>query len=157
MFMHKRYTPLFRRTVMRRVLALLVLLAGSFAAWAQQPTVSTTDAPAKKESRPRIGLVLEGGGALGLAHVGVLRWFEQHHIPIDDVAGTSLGALVGVLYSTGMSGEEIHQFFSTADWDRALRNATPYPDLSYRRKEDRRDYPNTLEFGLKNRISFPSG
>jgi len=142
---------------MRRVFTIIALLACSAVCLAQQPVAPVAEAPALPASRPRIGLVLEGGGALGLAHVGVLRWFEQHHIPIDDIAGTSMGALVGVLYSTGMSGEEIHDFFSTVDWDRALRNATPYKDLLYRRKEDRRDYPNTMEFGLKNRISFPSG
>src|ERR1700745_126697 len=60
--------------------------------------------------RPTIGLVLEGGGALGLAHVGVLRWFEENHIPVDYIAGTSMGGLVGGLYATGMSGEEIDTF-----------------------------------------------
>jgi NTE family protein len=48
-------------------------------------------------SRPKIGIALEGGGALGLAHIGVLQWFEDHHIPIDYVAGTSMGGLVGGL------------------------------------------------------------
>src|SRR5499427_5061383 len=51
--------------------------------------------------RPKIGVVLEGGGALGLAHIGVLQWFEDHHIPVDYVAGTSMGGLVGGLYAAG--------------------------------------------------------
>src|SRR5271165_2268136 len=54
-------------------------------------------------ARPRIGVALEGGGALGLAHIGVLQWFEDHHIPIDYLAGTSMGGLVGGLYATGKS------------------------------------------------------
>lgn len=52
------------------------------------------------ENRPRIGLVLEGGGALGFAHLGVLEWLEKHHIPIDYIAGTSMGALVGGMYAS---------------------------------------------------------
>jgi NTE family protein len=142
---------------MRSVLLSLILLSCSLVQ-AQQPDSVPSESPAKHDdARPRIGLVLEGGGALGLAHVGVLRWFEQHHIPIDDVAGTSMGALVGVLYSTGMSGGEIQEFFRKVDWNHALRNETPYSDLSFRRKEDKHDYPNTMELGLKNGVSFPSG
>ena len=106
---------------------------------------------------PTIGLVLEGGGALGLAHVGVLRWFEENHIPVDYIAGTSMGGLVGGLYATGMSGEEIDTFLEGVNWSRALANQLPYPARSFRRKEDRRDYPNDLEFGLKGGVSFPSG
>jgi NTE family protein len=141
-----------------RSAVLFLILFPSFIALAQQADAVPAANPDNSQGqRPKIGLVLEGGGALGLAHVGVLRWFERHHIPVDDIAGTSMGALVGVLYSTGMSGDEIHAFFGSLDWNRALRNETPYKDLSFRRKEDKRDYPNTLEFGLKNGISFPSG
>jgi NTE family protein len=107
--------------------------------------------------RSTIGLVLEGGGALGLAHVGVLRWFEQNHIPVDYVAGTSMGGLVGGLYATGMSGDDINDFLKNINWNRSLRNELPYQARSFRRKEDKRDYPNDLEFGLKDGISFPSG
>lgn len=56
--------------------------------------------------RPTIGLVLNGGGALGLAHIGVLRWLEEHRIPVDIVAGTSMGGLVGGVYATGKSPEQ---------------------------------------------------
>src|SRR5271169_4079755 len=56
--------------------------------------------------RPKIGVALEGGGALGLAHIGVLQWFEDHHIPIDYLAGTSMGGLVGGMYATGKSPQQ---------------------------------------------------
>ena len=96
---------------MRSALLSLIVFFGPIA-FAQQNQNLPPIPPATTESpRPKIGLVLEGGGALGLAHVGVLRWFQQHHIPVDDVAGTSMGGLVGVLYSTGMSGDEIQDFF----------------------------------------------
>ena len=60
---------------------------------------------ARDDSRPRltIGLALEGGGALALAHVGLIEWFEQHHIPIDYIAGTSMGGLVAGFYASGMT------------------------------------------------------
>jgi len=143
----------------RSLLSLFLLSA--LAGWSQethsapQPTPpSAADQPAH---RPTIGLVLEGGGALGLAHVGVLRWFEENHIPIDYVAGTSMGALVGSLYATGMSGREIDEFLQGINWNRSLRNELPYRARSFRRKEDKRDYPNDLEFGLKSGIVFPGG
>jgi NTE family protein len=101
--------------------------------------------------------VLEGGGALGLAHVGVLLWFEEHHIPVDYVAGTSMGGLVGGLYASGMSPSEMQTFLQGIDWIKPLRNQTPYPERSFRRKEDRRDYPTDIELGLKHGLSLPSG
>src|SRR5277367_4548632 len=107
--------------------------------------------------RPRIGLVLEGGGALGLAHIGVIQWFEEHHIPVRYVAGTSMGALVGGIYATGHSPEDLRKIISGIQWNEVLRGATPYKDLSFRRKEDAQEYPNSLEFGLKHGIQFPEG
>jgi NTE family protein len=142
-------------------LCFFLLLLFSFAGWAQEPQpappLTTTPAPRRADHRPTIGLVLEGGGALGLAHVGVLRWFEENHIPVDYIAGTSMGALVGSLYATGMSGHEIDEFLRGVDWNRSLRNELPYSARSFRRKEDKRDYPNDLEFGLKSGVVFPGG
>src|SRR5580693_6032085 len=60
--------------------------------------------------RPRIGLALSGGGALGLAQIGVLRWLDENHVPIDRIAGTSMGSIIGVMYATGMSPQEIEKF-----------------------------------------------
>lgn len=123
------------------------------------PPASNSATPTRPVgSRPRIALVLEGGGALGLAHVGVLRWFDEHHIPIDYVAGTSMGGLVGGLYATGRSSEEIRTFLKGVNWYSALNNDIPYSDLGFRRKEDARQYPATLEFGFKDRSAvLPSG
>ncbi|HKF46161.1 MAG TPA: patatin-like phospholipase family protein [Terracidiphilus sp.] len=108
-------------------------------------------------SQPRIGIVLEGGAALGLAHIGVLKWFEEHHIPVRYVAGTSMGGLVGGLYATGNSPAEMKQLVQGIDWDVLLNGKVPFPDLAYRRKEDTITYPNGLEFGLKHGVSFPEG
>ncbi len=66
--------------------------------------------------RPRIGLVLSGGGARGAAHIGVLKMLDRLHVPIDAIAGTSMGAVVGGLYASGMSGQQIEQAMASVDW-----------------------------------------
>ncbi len=107
--------------------------------------------------KPRIGLVLEGGGALGLAHIGVIQWLEEHHIPISYVAGTSMGGLVGGVYATGHSPKEIETLISSIQWDEVLQGKIPFQDLTFRRKQDAVDYPNSLEFGLRHGVQFPEG
>jgi NTE family protein len=87
---------------MPRTLVFLFLLAFTCTSVAQDT------APPPKE-RPRIGVALEGGSAFGLAHIGVLKWFDEHHIPVDYVAGTSMGGLVGGFYATGMSPKDLNQ------------------------------------------------
>jgi NTE family protein len=153
---------------MRRTLLILLLLLPSLL-YAQQGNApaappeqtpgnaSAVEAKIPPRSRPKIGVALEGGGALGLAHIGVLKWFEEHHIPVDYVAGTSMGGLVGGFYATGMNAEEMQTLIEGLDWRRILGDRTPYEDLSYRRKEDQRAYPNSLIFGLRHGLSAPAG
>ncbi len=131
---------------------LAALLLGSLLALAQDQAKTT---PASK--RLTIGLVLQGGGALGLAHVGVITWLEEHHIPVDYVAGTSMGGLVGGVYATGHNAAEMRQIVNQIPWDEVIGGRTPFPDLAFRRKEDARDYPNSLEFGLHKGLEFPAG
>jgi NTE family protein len=107
--------------------------------------------------RPKLGLVLEGGGALGLAHIGVLQWMEEHRIPVSYVAGTSMGGLVGGIYATGRSPAEVKEITNGIDWDEVLRGQTPFRDLSFRRKQDAHEVPNSLEFGLRKGLQFPGG
>jgi len=95
--------------------------------------------------------VLNGGGALGLAHIGVLRWLEEHRIPVDIVAGTSMGGLVGGVYATGQSPSEVRTLVEGIDWNQMLSDGVPYRDLSVRRKEDATDYPMSLQFGLRKK------
>jgi NTE family protein len=87
----------------------------------------------------------------------VIRWLEEHRIPVSYVAGTSMGGLVGGLYATGNSPAEIQKLVDGIDWDVVLRGEVPYRDLSFRRKEDAEEYPNGLEFGIKDGIRFPEG
>src|SRR5882757_8944438 len=134
---------------MRRIVFILLLLLLPLSLRAQQ-----NPAP---WPRPKIGVALEGGGAMGLAHIGVLKWFEEHHIPVDYVAGTSMGGLVGGFYATGMSPDELKTLIDGMDWRKILSDRTPYEDLAFRRKEDQRAYPNSLIFGLRGGLTLPEG
>ncbi|HOZ04589.1 MAG TPA: patatin-like phospholipase family protein [Arenimonas sp.] len=86
--------------------------------------------------RPRIGLVLGGGGARGIAHVSVIKELERRHVPIDCIAGTSMGALIGGLYASGMSIEEIEKLVTTLDWPATFDDSLDRPERSFRRKRD---------------------
>lgn len=138
---------------MRRTIAFAVL-----AAWGM---VCATDCWGQERPEPRrrlkVGLALSGGSALGLAHVGVIRWLEQQHIPVDYVAGTSMGSLVGALYATGHDAAEIEKFLEEVDWNAALVPGVEFRQLSFRRKEDVREFPSTVEFGVKKGLKLPPG
>jgi len=86
--------------------------------------------------RPKIGLVLGGGGARGYAHVGVLKKLEEMRIPYDYIAGTSMGSIVGGFLATGMESEELAQVVRDADWDDLFKDKTDRQDLPFRRKAD---------------------
>lgn len=99
--------------------------------------------------RLRVGLVLSGGGARGAAHVGVIQALEAMHIPIDAVAGTSMGAVVGGLYAAGLSGTEIADTFRALDWQDLMRDRAPRQDLVYRRKQDDRSFLARTALGVR--------
>src|SRR5258708_3576667 len=107
--------------------------------------------------RPRIGLALSGGGALGLAEIGVLQWLEENHIPVDRVAGTSMGSIIGAMYASGMSPAEIREFAESIDWITVMLPEPTYADQSFRRKQDRRDYQVDAPLGLKHGLEGPNG
>src|SRR5262245_10213684 len=78
------------------------------------------EAPANATPRPSVALVLAGGGAKGAAHIGVLRVLDELHVPVDCVVGTSMGALVGATFATGMRPEEIESRVLAIDWERTI-------------------------------------
>ncbi len=110
------------------------------------PPVAHAQQPA---DRLRVGLALGGGAARGLAHVGVLEWLEEHRIPVDAIAGTSIGGLIGGGYAMGRSADEVGAMVGDIDWDRMFLGEVEYGQKSFRRKEDRRGYPVRPEFGLR--------
>jgi NTE family protein len=120
-------------------------------------SVSQEGAKSGTTGRPKLGLVLEGGGALGLAHIGVLQWMEEHRIPVSYVAGTSMGGLVGGIYATGRSPAEVREVVNGINWNDVLRGQIPFQDLSFRRKQDAHELPSSLEFGLKGGLQLPAG
>jgi NTE family protein len=109
-------------------------------------------------TRPRICLVLSGGGARGMAHIGVLKILEDLKIPLDCIAGTSMGAIVGGLYASGMTAREIDANMRSLDWQEAFHDAPPRRDLAFRRKQDDRNFLVRLPLGLKHgTILLPKG
>ncbi len=111
------------------------------------------------ERRPKIGLVLSGGGARGVAHIGVLKALEQLHVPIDYIAGTSMGAVVGGLYASGMSPEAMERWFDDADWRYLLSDSPPRETRSLREKERDRRLNQNLEIGISRTgdVQLPVG
>ena len=137
---------------------LLVMFLLTAAARAQQPNPPTTQAipalpptclPSLRPDRPAIGVALEGGGALGLAHIGVLQWLEEHHIPVDRISGTSMGSLVGALYATGHTPAECARSPSATPSPASSPCKRPTADISFRRRQDRRELPQAITIGLQ--------
>ncbi len=135
---------------LQSLLSLCILVVSTYGHSQEPPKPDKTE-------HPKLGLVLEGGGALGLAHIGVITWMEEHRIPVSYVAGTSMGGLVGGIYATGRSPAEVRELINGINWDQVLSGVTPFRDLSFRRKQDARDFPGELEFGLRGGLRFPSG
>ena len=136
--------------------AIALALAGAAAlpAGAQAPAAPVTSAPAA----PRIGLALSGGGARGLAHVGVLKVLEELRVPVHCVTGTSMGAIVGATFAAGRSPDEMEKLVLAADWETIFRDRPPRDEIAVRRKID--DYKTLFapEFGVKDGgLALPKG
>lgn len=127
------------------LLALTLLVASAAGASGESP-------------RPRVGLVLSGGGARGLAHVGVLRVLEELRVPVDCVAGTSMGAIIGGLYAAGYSPEELERLGATLDWNAFVRDTPDRRRLPFRRKVDDLAYLTRWELGVSRKgLLLPGG
>jgi len=108
--------------------------------------------------RPRIGLALSGGGARGAAHIGILKVLEREHIPVDYIAGTSMGSIVGGMYASGMSPEEIETRLIAVDWDDVFNDNIDRSDRSFRRKDDDRLWLINRKPGFNDgKIKLPPG
>lgn len=120
--------------------------------------ISTMLTPAlvsAQEPRPTVGVAFGGGSARGIAHVGVIQWFEEHRIPIDVAAGTSMGGLIGGAFATGMDAAELRAMLNSLNWDEMFGSST-FAFKNIRRKADARAYPSRLEFGWKGGIRVPA-
>lgn len=118
----------------------------------------TTLCSAQAGERLKVGLALSGGGARGAAHIGVLQELERLQVPIDYIAGTSIGSIVGAMYASGMSTDEIENVIVDTDWDEIFKDAPPRKNRSFRRKNDDRIFQIDNEIGVKDgKIKLPSG
>ncbi|MBL4853217.1 MAG: patatin-like phospholipase family protein [Robiginitomaculum sp.] len=118
---------------------------------------TSAQAPSQKD-RPTIGLVLGGGGAKGLAHVGVIKALEDNQIPVDVIAGTSMGAIVGALYASGYSADELINITNELDWHELFNDKTSRGRSTFRRKTDEFGFLTDYKITFKNRrLVLPQG
>ncbi len=130
-----------RRRGKRLGAALALLLLGA----ALTPVAVSGQAP----PREGLALVLGGGGARGAAHIGVLQALEELRVPVDLVVGTSMGAVIGGLYSAGLTPNVIERSALGINWSQVFRGSPPRDDLNFRRKQDDIRFPVQLEFGFR--------
>jgi NTE family protein len=125
----------------------LLALHGPAAAQGPEPSAS---------ARPRIALVLSGGGARGFAHVGVLRALHKLRIPVDIVVGTSMGSVVGGAFAAGASIEDLEKMAATTDWDSVVADRPARDALAFRRRDEDINIPSRIEFGLNSKgVTLP--
>ena len=135
---------------------LLILAAALLAVPAFQAAAEESAAP--KTGRPRIGLVLSGGGARGAAHIGVIKVLEELRVPIDCIAGSSMGSIIGGLYASGLSVAEIEKTLTGVDWTDAFLDDIPREERSFRRKRDDDLYLLKAKAGFKDgSFNLPTG
>jgi NTE family protein len=109
-------------------------------------------------TRPKVGLVLSGGGARGLAHIGVLKVMREQRVPVDFIVATSMGSIVGGAYASGQTPAQMEDLVRNADWAQIFSDRPPREDLSFRRKEDDLRFIGKGELGLKKEgIVLPRG
>lgn len=136
--------------MIKKVVSVLVLILLNFS----QINFAQTDSPKKRST---VGLVLSGGGARGFAHIGVLKVLEENRIPVDYIGGASMGALIGALYAMGKSPAEMEELVGTLDWGNLFQTTTSFDNLSFRRKEDRRNIPAPITLkGQANDLKLPN-
>ena len=125
---------------------------------ASAPPLAAAPVAAAPKRRPRIGLVLSGGGARGAAHIGVLEVLDQLHIPVDAITGTSMGAVVGGLYASGLTAKEIAVVANSLNWQDAFHDRPPRTELTYRRKEEDESFLVNFPLGVRNwSFQLPKG
>ena len=137
-----------------RFLSVVIVCMCAFSSWANSVSSTTT----AESQRPKIALVLAGGGAKGAAHIGVLRALEELHVPVDIVTGTSMGAYVAGLYATGMNAQDIEKLVLSIDWNEGYRDRVDRSERRIRDKEDEDRYQLRTDLGIGwGQIKAPKG
>lgn len=150
-------TPSLRPLSLAALLLLGALLpAGPAAAEAAPAAAAVTSSP--PAARPRIALALSGGGARGAAHVGVLKMLEALRVPVDCVAGTSMGSIIGGLYAAGSDAAQIEAAIADIDWDGAFDDHPPRAEIAIRSKMGDLKGLAAPEFGVRDgELAAPKG
>ena len=149
-----------RRFTCRMACVVLLSVMSCLCASAQPvvPSPATTSPALQPEGPPCVGLVLGGGGARGAAHIGVLQVMERERIPVCKIAGTSMGAIVGGLYASGYTTDELQTLIETLDWADLFTDDAPRLDQPMRRKAADFRYLLNLELGFNNgKVVMPGG
>ena len=154
--------PAVLRALPRMFAVVLACVCATVTAQPRAPVESAAAAPASATAsasqRPRIGLVLSGGGARGMAHVGVLRELERLRVPVDIVVGTSFGAIVGGAYAGGADVGELDALIQRVPWESVLQDRPPRDELTYRRREDDRLVSSRFEMAAgRDGLTLPLG
>ncbi len=142
--------PRLLRRSLHGMFALLIFISVSLI----PSIVSTAEAT---QDRPRIGLVLGGGGARGMAHVGVLKVLEEMRIPIDCIAGTSMGSIIGGLYASGMTLDDMEKTLVRINWPEVFRDGPPRADLPFRTKQEQRVLLSATVGLNRDGVQLPKG
>lgn len=148
--------PLVAARIARRVIGALfatcVLAPGVACAATAVDLSTTTPATADQTAskRPKIGVVLSGGGARGMTHIGVLKVLDELRIPVDCIAATSMGSIVGGLYASGVSPEKMQQIVTTVDWRSMFSDSPPRRELDFRDKQREARFPLPIEIGFRD-------
>jgi NTE family protein len=144
---HPDAVPVVRSSLCRAAHRLVVACTlGAAGAATLAATDALTTGPAAQ--RPRVGLVLGGGGARGAAHIGVLEVLERLHVPVDCVAGTSFGALIAGAWASGVTPAEMRRAMAQVQWDDLFEDYPDYADLDYRNKRQLQRYIPGIELGV---------
>jgi len=141
------------RSVRTRRFVILKSLLAFFLFATELPIAAQTQVP----KRQKVAVALSGGSALGLAHIGVIKYFEEHHIPIDYVAGTSMGGLVGGFYATGLTSAEIERIATEIDWSVMLSPNPRFLDQPVVEKQYWNKAVGSLTLRLGQRFALPTG
>ncbi len=144
--------------LMARVIFIALIACGTWFTPRAHAAETACSATAGKSGRPAVGLVLSGGGARGYAHIGVLKVLEDNRIPVDCIAATSMGAVVGGLYATGMDAHDMEQRLSGVNLADIAFDVTERPALPQAQREDERLYVSSLSFGYGAKgFKLPAG
>ncbi len=147
-----------RRPLTATLAAAAVCLLFALPCPAQPVQKKEIPAPHKIEGRPKVGLVLSGGGARGVAHIGVLKVLEEMRIPVDFIAGTSMGSLVGGFYASGLSPKEMEKRIADIDWPSVFRDDPARQDIPWQKKRDDFSVLFGLELGFRDgKLLVPLG